>query len=191
MAVSGFETWPYYYGRLGVSWTRPILYRSDLIIDKSNMEASERETFLAVFGTDLVAIALVWWLSKKWRQLEAIHWLQHDQSCCPNNASKTLVRPKNVLLMHVFIFWYEKNSLDNTERQWVVDDLRQPKKSNEQFDLPRQEGKFKFGSLHGVPALRKRTLAAMNVWLSCKWEFLVNFCAPDRPLSLKGDGVNF
>jgi hypothetical protein len=36
-----------------------MLYRSDLIIDEFEMEVSGKETFLAVFGTDLVAIALV------------------------------------------------------------------------------------------------------------------------------------
>jgi hypothetical protein len=52
MAVSGFETWPYYYGLVGdslrVSLPRSILYRSDLIIDESKMKVSGRETSLVV-----------------------------------------------------------------------------------------------------------------------------------------------
>jgi hypothetical protein len=36
----------------------------------------------------------------------------------------------------------KKNSLDNDQWQWVVDCIRQPKKSNEQFDLPVRGGKF-------------------------------------------------
>jgi len=53
----------------------------------------------------------------------------------------------------------EKISLSNDERQWVVDCVRQPRKNNAQFDLPFEGGKSEIGSLHGVPALEKRTLA--------------------------------
>ena len=53
----------------------------------------------------------------------------------------------------------EKISLGNDERQWVVDCVRQPRKNNGQFDLPCEGGKSEIGSLHGVPALEKRTLA--------------------------------
>ena len=150
MVVSGFETWPYFYGLfcngLGVSWPRPILQGSDLIIDESKMEVSGRKAFLAVFGMDLVAIALAQWPSKKWRRLEAIHWLQRDQSSCLNNASNILVWPKNGLLMHVFTFWDEKISLDNNQRQWVVDCVRQPKKAMSNLTCPIWGGKFEFGS---------------------------------------------
>ncbi len=52
-----------------------------------------------------------------------------------------------------------KISLNNDERQLVVDCVRQPRKNNGQFDFPRKGGKFEIGSLHGVPALEKRTLA--------------------------------
>ena len=52
----------------------------------------------------------------------------------------------------------EKISLDNDERRWVVDCVWQSKKDNGQFDLPCEGGKSEIGSLHGVPAWRKRTL---------------------------------
>jgi len=48
--------------------------------------------------------------------------------------------------------------LDNDERRWVVGCVRQSKKDNGQFDLPREGGKSEIGSLHGVPARRKRPL---------------------------------
>jgi len=39
-------------------------------------------------------------------------------------------------------FDMKKISLDINQWQWVVDCVRQPKKSNEQFDLPARGGKF-------------------------------------------------
>jgi hypothetical protein len=39
-------------------------------------------------------------------------------------------------------FGMKKISLDNDQWQWVVDCVWQPKKSNEQFDLPVRGGKF-------------------------------------------------
>jgi hypothetical protein len=39
-------------------------------------------------------------------------------------------------------FGMKKISLDNDQWQWVVDCVWQPKKSNEQFDLPVRGGMF-------------------------------------------------
>ena len=75
------------------------------------------------------------------------------------------------VIMHVFTFWYEKISLDNDERRWVVDCVRQSKKDNGQFDLPCEGGKSEIGSLHGVPTWRKRTLVP---WM-CGCHAIENF----------------
>jgi hypothetical protein len=75
------------------------------------------------------------------------------------NASNTWVQVKGRVIMHVFTFSYEKISLGNDERQWVVDCVRQPRKNNGQFNLPCEGRKSEIRSLHGVPALKKRTLA--------------------------------
>ena len=40
---------------------------------------------------------------------------------------------------------------------WIA--FGNPEKNNGQFDLPCEGGKSEIGSLHGVPALEKRTLA--------------------------------
>ena len=52
--------------------------------------------------------------------------------------------PKVLVYLPVLREWRvgEKISLDNDQWQWVVDCVRQPKKSNEQFDLPVRGGKF-------------------------------------------------
>jgi hypothetical protein len=46
------------------------------------------------------------------------------------SASNTWVQVEGRVIMHVFTFSYEKISLDNNERQWVVDCIRQPRKNN-------------------------------------------------------------
>ena len=114
MVVSGFEkTWPYYYGLfgdgLGVSWPRPILYRSDLDVDKSKMEVSGRESFLAVFGTDLAAIASAQWPSKK-NDVDRKRSIDRDgtKRATRINASSTWVQVEGRVIMHVFTFSYEK-----------------------------------------------------------------------------------
>jgi len=75
------------------------------------------------------------------------------------------------VIIHVFTFWYEKISLDNDERWWVVECVRQSKKDNGQFDLPHEGGKSKIGSLHGVPARREKTLVP---WM-CGYHAIENF----------------
>jgi hypothetical protein len=72
--------------------------------------------------------------------------------------------------MHVFTFSYEKISLGNNERQWVVDCVRQPRKNNGQFDLPCEGGKSEIGSLHGLPALEKRTF--ILIYRTSTWDFV-------------------
>ncbi len=123
------------------------------------MEVSGRETFLAVFGTDLASIALAQWPSKY-----DVYWKRSiDRDATKRatriNASSTWVQVEGRVIMHVFTFSYEKISLGNDESRWVVECVRQPRKNNGQFDLPCEGGKSEIGSLHGVPALEKRTLA--------------------------------
>ena len=42
-----------------------------------------------------------------------------------------------------------------------------PEKNNEQFESSHSRGQVRISSSNGVPARRKRTFYAMNVWLSC------------------------
>ena len=61
----------------------------------------------------------------------------------------------------------EKISLDNDERPWIVDCIRQSKKSNEHSSCLIRGGKFESGSCHGVPAQKKRFVLPLgNVWLT-------------------------
>ncbi len=101
-----------------------------------------------------------------------------------NCAARTTCRThwfgqKDGLLMHVFTSWYEKISLDNNQRQWVVNCIRQSKKSNEQFDLPAQGGKFELDLSMVFLCERKELLAYECVALT-RLRISGQFLVPDR-----------
>ena len=73
----------------------------------------------------------------------------------------------------------EKISLDNDQWQWVVDCVRQPKKSNEQFDLPVRGASSNWIFKMVFPRRRKETLLSHECVALTRSEFLVSFCIPE------------
>jgi hypothetical protein len=88
MVVSGFGTWPYYYGLIGdslrVSRPRLILYRSDLIVDESKWKSQEGKPPGPYLARTLAAIASARWPSKKMTSIRSD----------PSIATRSIMLPK-------------------------------------------------------------------------------------------------